>query len=247
MTWRSTKEEMQKWKEIAHIVPYRASVGSGICFRTDHPSPWDLATIFKAARRGYRLLMAFEHAEVRDYFVECYRHEDIQMEPDGAEEARPRQRKPSAARLLNVQEYMAGISAKGAIATYGRLQKGSENEVKRIFNNEIDRLLEQRNPLDALRLARSMHAKCVFKTFAIETIMKSGQWDVSAQPYDRIAPMPLTPERAAIMTVWLKGHHDCQDALKALQKLEDEKLASEDPSVRDEAEKAVSNLYLRYR
>ena len=247
MRWRRTKEALQEWKEIAPLAPYRASVGSDVSWCTGQPSPWDLGAAYKAVRRGWRLLMAFEHAEVRDYFVECYRHEDVQVVPDGAEEARPRQRKPSAARLLNVQEYMAGISAKGAIATYGRLQKGSEIEVERVFNNEIDRLLEQRKPLDALCLMRSMHEKCVFKTFAIDTIRRSGQWDVSAQPYGRIDPMPLTPERAAIMTAWLKGHHDYEDALKALQKLEDEKLASEDPSVRDEAEKAVSNLYLRYR
>lgn len=199
--WANSAEARSKWAECAHTAPYRASVGADICWGTDRPH-WDLATALKSSRRGHRLLMAFELAEVRDYFVEGHRDQDAQVEPDGAEEAGPRQPKISRPAPRTLEE------AKATVIASGLAEQAAQDEVERVFNREVDRLLTEHKAEEALRIIRSMHPDCAMRMIAFDAVRKSGQWDFDAKPLWKLEPMPFTQERAATIFAWLRAHLD---------------------------------------
>jgi hypothetical protein len=210
--WTNSIEAKRQWSERAPFAPYRASVGKDLVWKTDQPH-WVLAAALKASRRGHRLLMAFEQAEVRDYFLAGHRDQDAQVEPNGAEEASPRKSTVSRPVHRTLEE------AKAAVITSRRAENDGLNEVERVFNDEVDRLLTEGKPEEALRIIRSMHADCVMKTIAFDTVRKSGLWNLDTQPSWKLEPMPFTQERAAAMLAWLRAHltnRETEDALGAI-------------------------------
>lgn len=71
------------WVE-AQATPFRASVDRAPSWGDDRPS-YTLAVALK--RSGDRILLAFDLAETRDLFVEGNLDNEVQVEPDGAEQA----------------------------------------------------------------------------------------------------------------------------------------------------------------
>ena len=84
----NTPGSNDRWSRLSASAQFRASINGDCSWGNDRPSP-DLITCSRISPGG-RMLVAFEIAAVRDYFVDGHLDQGAQPEPDGANRASAR-------------------------------------------------------------------------------------------------------------------------------------------------------------
>jgi hypothetical protein len=144
------------------------------------------------------MILAFEIAEVRDYFVEGHRDQGAQCEPDRAEEPSPRiGQTPQGVRFADYEEGREAMIE--ALAGY----EAARGLMSDAFLGDIREMISADRMDDAVALASSMPTDCVEKAMAWSFIAASGKRDLANDGAMRVAPTPPDARRARAMHSWM--------------------------------------------
>ena len=222
---RNSPRSLAVWEANKASAPYRASVGPLYAWDVGLPPP--RLIVASKISPGGRALLAFKHAEIRDYFVAGHAAENgAQAEPDGAERAsRGRKAKPKADPApANLDEAIARFKAARAA------HEAAESDLRAVFEAEAIELIDNDRVAEAIAIINAM-PDTVMKTMCLSKLMEVGH-DFKAQPLHSIEPAETTPAQGkALLAWWLtKGpNSDCEDVMGAmLRPLADECVARKD-------------------
>jgi hypothetical protein len=209
----SREERAAHWNMAAPEYPYRASINGDAEWDFSRPLPDDLADAARITPGG-RLLLAFRHAEVRDYFVEGHLDQGAKVERDGAEKAT----RPTSIDAKEQSALPTLDEAAAAVQGTHRAMRAAEDAVEQAFLVEAKNLLAEGRVKSALGIVKSIPGDCVSRTFGIDAAGKAG-WDHAALPFDSIDKTPLTAERGRALLRWLRAMKADKAAEKALETL----------------------------
>jgi hypothetical protein len=206
---KNSPRSLEHWASMAPKAPYRASVKPNACWESGKPHPRLIAA--SRVSPGGRLLLAFEHAGIRDYFVAGHISEGAQAEPDNAERAS--RRKPVAASKPSTLDE--------AFDAYRVARKAEDDAIKVLegmFQVEALRLIEERRFDEAMAIINAMPADTVMKTICIERLMKAGH-DFEAKPLWKVEPIAYTAEHGAALAAWMVAKNAEDAAEKVMGKM----------------------------
>lgn len=213
----------EKWRSRSANAPFRASIDGNACWETSRPGP-DLAAALKTCPGG-RVLLAFELAEIRDYFVEGHLDQGAQSEADGIDVASARRRPaPTAKPKPASVEEAAAIY----IAAKKRLDLAYA-AIEAAFNGKFQRLLDAGEVKAAVSVLRAM-PDTHLRSIAITRLGDSGLWDFR-DPLHNVPRQPYSREQAAAMVEWqraAKVKWSAEDALGELAMAKARELLSTD-------------------
>lgn len=222
---RNSPRSLAVWEANKVAAPYRASVGAFYAWDVGLPPP--RLIVASKISPGGRALLAFKHAEIRDYFVAGHAAENgAQVEPDGAERAsRGRRAKPVAE--------PAPASLDEAITRFQTARaahEAAEKRLREVFEDEAMTLIGEGRIVEAIAIINAM-PDTVMKTMCLSKLKEVG-YDFKAQPLHAIDPAETTPAQAkALLDWWLtKGPNgDSEDVMGAmLRPLADDCVARKD-------------------
>lgn len=187
------------WKLVEANAPYRASINGDCHWDVMAPDP-NLAAAMRVSPGG-RLLAAFEHAEVRDFFVDGHLPQGAQPEPDFASRARARQRMadPALTDLESIQN-----SFEAANNSYSEADEATRSADKalELFARDWIRTFKAEGKIqDALRLRNALPGDTMAKVLVLDMLRPLEPSQVSLA-----GTAPMTPELAALSLTWQRAH-----------------------------------------
>ena len=211
------EDRIAYWEKVAAEAPYRASMKVNADWDTDLPSP-DLIDAWRTTP-ARRLLLAFQSAEVRDFFVEGHRVNGAHADPDWANTAiRPEPKVKARPAAIALDDAVVAMHAAE------RAVRAADAWVERAFLDDAMRLLAEGKMEEAVAVVASIHGS-VMKTIGVSRLMDGG-WDRDAIPFDRTAPAPLTSERALALRAVLVAKRDAKAAQEVVQRIVEKPFAA---------------------
>ena len=192
-------DTIENWNSVSSWLPYRASIGGNCYWDVDWPSP-RLIDANKVCPGG-RILLAFEIAEVRDFFVEGHAHQGAHAEADFCERATPR--KPTRARPPLPTDYEAALVE---FKTALQQNRAVSLAMEVAFIDEIKGYLSEKKVAEAVSLAKSMPPSGE-KSIAYTLIQNSGLGGFDLARSRKADFMPYDAERASVMLQWQMAKH----------------------------------------
>lgn len=203
---RNTPLSLENWAKKAPSAIYRASVAPTTFGEIPRPHP-DLASASKVSPGG-RMLMAFELAAVRDYFVEGHADQGAQTEPDRCETASAR--RPYRAITPEASDYESALALYVAAI---RRRRAANERVEAHFRGPINAALENGDVELAVSILAAM-PDTAERIFSFEDIKRSGLWDFNERPLGHVRRAFYTQEQAEALVEWQradKEYSSCDD------------------------------------
>ncbi|MDW9481784.1 hypothetical protein GOB57_24350 [Sinorhizobium meliloti] len=144
--------------------------------------------------------MAFELAELRDYFVDGHADQGAQREPDGCERSRPHR-----AERIDIPQPPQDLES--SIPVYVEARKRLQdalNEIERLFNLPFQQLLEAGQAREAIEVLNAM-PDTHLKSVAISHLLESKKWDHEKNPIWKVGLSPYTREQAGALVQWQRA------------------------------------------
>lgn len=191
---------LSAWLERAAAAPFRASINGDCEWGTDRPAP-DLIG-FARMSPGGRMLLAFEFAEVRDYFVGGHLEEGAQPEPNNATRAGARRNAPDP--MTSDCLGMAALPFEKLSEIYldaYRKERQADEAIGLHVLPRIASLREVGSESAAASLVKSLPSNTVAKTLAWDA-MKA----VDQQVIQSAQPAPLGADLARLLLAWQGAH-----------------------------------------